>query len=147
MLEFSQTMITQAFNKVKKYALTNTKQKDLDRNIAAFIVEELQLFSIIQLWAFKRIIEWLDTQANVLGYNRLKEILINSEDKILQNLREYALNSAEISSISFITDMWTSNNGDPYIGLTFHWINNSFQVKEMIGNISYLLYPISLNVF
>ena len=48
MLEFSQTMITQAFNKVKKYALTNTKQKDLDRNIVAFIVEELQAFSIIQ---------------------------------------------------------------------------------------------------
>ena len=37
--------------------------------------------------------------------------------------------------------MWTSNNGNPYIGFTFHWINDSFQVKEMIGNISYLPYP------
>ncbi|CAG8705896.1 3992_t:CDS:2, partial [Cetraspora pellucida] len=34
-----------------------------------------------------------------------------------------------------------SDNGDPYIGLTLHWINNSFQVKEMIGNISYFPYP------
>ncbi|CAG8588506.1 756_t:CDS:2, partial [Scutellospora calospora] len=73
---------------------------------------------------FKRIIEGLDIQANVLGYDRLKEILINSEDKILQNLREYALDSAKISYISFTTDMWTSSNA-----------------KEMIGNISYLPYP------
>ncbi|CAG8749289.1 2003_t:CDS:2, partial [Racocetra fulgida] len=77
----------------------------------------------------------LDVQANVLGYDHLKKILINSENKVLQNLREYALDSAEISHISFITNMWTSNNGDPYIGLTFHWVNDNFQAKEMIDNL------------
>ncbi|CAG8554980.1 995_t:CDS:2, partial [Racocetra fulgida] len=110
-------------------------------NNIAFIVEELQPFSIIQLRSFKRIIEGLDTQANVLSNDHLKEILINSEDKILQDLCEYALDSAEISYVSFTTNMWTSNNGNPYIGLTLHWINDSFQVKEITGNISYLPYP------
>ncbi|CAG8558871.1 12607_t:CDS:2 [Racocetra fulgida] len=139
--ESSQSTIVQSFNKVKKYALNNPKQKNLDNNVAAFIVEELQPFSITQSQAFKRIIEELDTQANVLSNDHLKEILINSEDKILQNLREYAHDSAEISYVSFTTDMWISNNGDPYIGLTLHWINNCFQVKEITGNISYLPYP------
>ena len=37
--------------------------------------------------------------------------------------------------------MWTSDNSDPYIGLTIHWINNDFQMKEMIGSISCLPYP------
>ncbi|CAG8751064.1 13610_t:CDS:2, partial [Racocetra fulgida] len=133
--ESSQTMIVQAFEKIKKYTPTNPKQKNLDHNIAAFIVEELQPFSIIQSQAFKRIIEGLDVQANVLSYDRLKEILINSEDKVLQNLHEYTFDSAEISHISFTTDMWTSNNGDPYIGLTLHWVNNNFQAKEMIDNL------------
>ncbi|CAG8768958.1 19924_t:CDS:2, partial [Cetraspora pellucida] len=123
--ESSQTTLIQAFNKTKKYTFSNPKQKKLDNNIAAFIVEELQPFSITQSRALKRIVEGLDAQANVLSNDRLKEIFINSENKILQNIREYALN----------------NNGDPYIGLTLHWINDSFQVKEMIGNISYLPYP------
>ena len=141
MPESSQTTIMQTFEKIKKYTPTNPKQKNLDHNVAAFIIEELQPFSIIQSRAFKRIIEGLDVQANVLGYDRLKEILINFEDKVLQNLREYALDSAEISHISFTTDMWTSSNGDLYIGLPLHWVNNNFQAKEMIGNISYLPYP------
>jgi hypothetical protein len=145
MPESSQSTIMQSFNKVKKYLFDNPKQKKLDNNIAAFIIEELQPFSIIQSQSFKRIIEGLDTQANILSNDRLKEILINSEDKILQNLREYALDSAEISYISFTTDMWTSSNGDPYIGLTLHWINDSFQVKEITGNISYLPYPHTSN--
>ncbi|CAG8610272.1 1037_t:CDS:2, partial [Racocetra fulgida] len=97
--------------------------------------------------AFKRIIEELDTQATVLSKDHLKDILINSEDKMLRNFRECALDSAEISYISFTTDMWTSSNGDPYIGLTFHWINDSFEVKEIIGNISYLPYPYTSECF
>ncbi|CAG8743855.1 1750_t:CDS:2, partial [Racocetra fulgida] len=59
--------------------------KKLDNNIAAFIIEDLQLFSVLQSQAFKGIIE-----------DRLKEILINAKDKILQNIRKYALDSAEI---------------------------------------------------
>src|SRR5690349_8930145 len=105
MPESSQPTIIQSFNKIKKYELNNPKQKNLDNNIVAFIVEELQPFSIIQSRAFKRIIERLNVQANILGNDHLKEILINSEDKVLQNLREYAHDSSEISYISFTTDM------------------------------------------
>ncbi|CAG8554472.1 18571_t:CDS:2, partial [Racocetra fulgida] len=79
--------------------------------------------------AFKKIIEELDVQANVLSIDCLKELLINSKDKILKNVREYAINNTEI------------NNSDPYIGLMLHWINDNFQIKEIIGNISYLSYP------
>ncbi|CAG8486056.1 8629_t:CDS:2 [Racocetra fulgida] len=50
---------------------------------SAFIIEELLLFSITQSQAFKRIIEGLDAQSNVLSNDHLKEILINSENKIL----------------------------------------------------------------
>ena len=59
----------------------------------------------------------------------------------MQNLREYAFDDTEIRYTSFTTDMWTSDNGDPYIGLTIHWINDDFQMKEMIGSISCLPYP------
>ncbi|CAG8705909.1 3993_t:CDS:1, partial [Cetraspora pellucida] len=58
--ESSQTTLTQAFNKTKKYTFSNSKQKKLDNNIAAFIVKELQPFSITQSRALKRIVEGLD---------------------------------------------------------------------------------------
>ena len=141
MAESSQSTIVQVLNKIKKYPFNHPKQKKLDSNTAAFIVEDLQPFSVLQSQAFKRIIEGLDVQANVLSIDRLKELLINSEDKILKNVREYAISDAEISSVSFTTDMWTSDNDDPYIGLTLHWINDNFQIKEIIGTISYLPYP------
>ncbi|CAG8684873.1 17405_t:CDS:2, partial [Cetraspora pellucida] len=99
-------------------------------HISQAMIEGDQPFSIIQLRSFKRIIEGLDVQVNILGNDRLKEILINSENKVLQNLHEYAQDSSEVSYISFTTDMWMSNNGDLYIGLTLYWINdNSFQLK------------------
>ncbi|CAG8479239.1 1964_t:CDS:2 [Scutellospora calospora] len=141
MAESLQPTIKQVFDNIKKYAFNHPKQKKLDNNIAVFIIEDLQLFSVLQLQAFKRIIEGLDIQANVLSIDYLKEIFINSEDKILKKIREYAIDNTEISSISFTTDMWTSDNGDLYIRLTLHWINSNFEIKEIISNISYLLYP------
>ncbi|CAG8462304.1 6072_t:CDS:2 [Scutellospora calospora] len=57
MPESSQLTIMQSFNKVKKYAFNNPKQKNLNNNIVALIIEKLQPFSIIQSRAFKRIIE------------------------------------------------------------------------------------------
>ncbi|CAG8779136.1 5263_t:CDS:2 [Cetraspora pellucida] len=102
MAESSQSTIIQVLNKIKKYPFNHPKQKKLNSNTAAFIVEDLQPFS---------------------------ELLINSEDKILKNIHEYAIDDNEI------------NNGDPYIGLTLHWINDNFQIKEIIGTISYLPYP------
>ncbi|CAG8556944.1 4089_t:CDS:2 [Racocetra fulgida] len=90
--------------------LDELENSDLDKPknsdfMIAFIIEELQPFSIIQSRSFKRIIEGLDTQANILSNDHLKEILINSENKILQDLSEYVLDSAEISYVSFIADM------------------------------------------
>ncbi|CAG8732506.1 17865_t:CDS:2, partial [Racocetra fulgida] len=141
MVESLQPTITQAFDNIKKYAFNHPKQKKLNNNIAAFIVEDLQLFAVLRSQAFKRVIERLDIQANIPSIDHLKEIFINSEDKILKKIREYAINNTEISSISFTTDMWTLDNGDPYIELMLHWINSNFQIKEIIGNISYLPYP------
>ncbi|CAG8454465.1 2836_t:CDS:2 [Racocetra fulgida] len=112
--------------------------KDNDKCEFSVISESSQP-TIIQ--AFKKIIEELDVQANVLSIDRLKKLFINSKDKILKNVHEYAINNTEISSVSFTTDMWTSDNGDPYIGLTLYWINDNFQIKEIIGNISYFSYP------
>ncbi|CAG8779229.1 13884_t:CDS:2, partial [Racocetra fulgida] len=45
-------------------------------------------------------------QTNILGNDRLKEILINSEDKVLQNLRKYAQDSSEclLNKITEILD-------------------------------------------
>ncbi|CAG8644441.1 3668_t:CDS:2, partial [Scutellospora calospora] len=81
----------------------------LMKTLSTFIVEELQPFSIIQSRAFKRIIEGLNVQANMLGYDHLKEILINSEHKVLQNLCEYALDTKEmIGNISYLSYPYTS---------------------------------------
>ncbi|CAG8538573.1 9598_t:CDS:2 [Racocetra fulgida] len=116
-----------------KYTSNNLKQKKLNNNIAAFIVNDLQSFSVLEEPSFKKIIEGLDPQINMPSKDRLKEILINAEDKILRNVHEYVLDDAEISYASFTTDMWTSNNDDPYIG--------DFQMKEMVGEISCFPYP------
>ncbi|CAG8698170.1 8388_t:CDS:2 [Cetraspora pellucida] len=116
MAESLQLTIKQVFDNIKKYAFNHPKQKKLDNNIAAFIIENLQPFSVLRSQVFKRIIEGLD-------------------------IRKYIINNTEISSILFTTDMWTSDNGDLYIGLMLHWNNSNFQIKEIIGNISYLPYP------
>ncbi|CAG8675300.1 16276_t:CDS:2, partial [Racocetra fulgida] len=76
--------------------LDRSESNDMDSNDNN---EDTFQSSTLSQTAFKRIIEGLDIQANVLSNDRLKEILINSEDKILQNLREYAHDSAEISHL------------------------------------------------
>ncbi|CAG8701946.1 15572_t:CDS:2, partial [Racocetra fulgida] len=133
--------LVEIFSKAAKYSFNYPKQKKLNSNLAAFIVEELQPFSILKSQTLIKIIEDLDSQASVLSKDQLKEILINAEDRVMQSMREHAHDDNEICYISFTTDMWTSDNDDPYIGLTFHWVNGDFQVREMVGEISYLPYP------
>ncbi|CAG8710721.1 6401_t:CDS:2, partial [Racocetra fulgida] len=55
---------------------------EISYNLAAFITEELQLFSILKLQTLIKIIEDLDPQASVLNKDQLKEILINTEDRV-----------------------------------------------------------------
>ncbi|CAG8758170.1 8234_t:CDS:2, partial [Racocetra fulgida] len=52
---------------------------------------DLYPFLVLQSQAFKRIIEGLDLQANMLSKDYLKEILLNAEDNILRKIWEYVL--------------------------------------------------------
>ncbi|CAG8822608.1 9711_t:CDS:2, partial [Cetraspora pellucida] len=90
--------LVEIFSKAAKYSFNYPKQKKLNSNLATFIVEELQSFSILRSQTLIKIIKDLDFQAS------------------------------------------TSDNDDPYIGFTFHWVNRDFQVREIVGEISYLPY-------
>ncbi|CAG8763388.1 22554_t:CDS:2 [Cetraspora pellucida] len=91
--ESSQMTIMQVYNTIAKYIFNNSKQKKLNNHITAFIVENLYPFSVLKSQAFKRIIEGLNTQANVLSNDCLKKILLNAGDNILQKIWKYAIDS------------------------------------------------------
>ncbi|CAG8469617.1 17840_t:CDS:2 [Racocetra fulgida] len=126
--ESTQTTLVQKFNKVGKYSLNNPIQKRLDSNVAALIVEDLHSFSILQSHAFRRVIEGLDSRVNILSNDRLKEMLINAEDRILQNMREYTYNDNEICYVSFTTDMLRNKT-------ICGTIDNGSNIKSCLGKL------------
>src|SRR6266498_1644882 len=61
--------------------------------------------------------------AHSYGYNR---------DKLIQLLKT-------VQSISLITDLWTSHSKYGYLGLTTTWINQNFEIINVLLEITYFL--------
>ncbi|CAG8656239.1 5677_t:CDS:2, partial [Racocetra fulgida] len=73
----------------------------------------------------------LDPQASTLSNDQLKEILINAENRVLQNMHKHVHDNNEICYASFTTDMWTSDNNNPYIDKIVE-ILDKFQVRSKV---------------
>lgn len=86
--------------------------------------------------AFRDAVQYLDHKATLPAMTTFKNTLLAQK---LQ-LKSWMCDTLqEVKGGSFTTDSWSSNGqGHKFIGLTFHWIDDSFMPQELTLDMKYL---------
>ncbi len=113
----------------KKY-----EQKEKEKFTLRWILLTTQPLSTITHKAFIELMHNIDSEFIVPGRRKLRMMIAQSykynRDKLI-----YLLKTAK--SISLTTDLWSSHSKHGYLGLTATWINQDFEIVDVLLEISY----------
>ena len=103
---------------------TEIAQKNLDDAITHFLAESAVAFRIVDLESFKKIIKVANPKLNAKSKRFYSKLVSERADEMRKSLI-YILEEqkAQVDTISFTSDIWTSQSGDPYICLTLQFID------------------------
>ena len=104
-------------------------QKLLDESITKFLAESGVAFRVVDLDSFKNLIKIANDKLTVKSREFYSKLVTRKADEIRQdmiNIIEFC--KSELKTVSFTTDIWISNTGDPFISLTMHFITADWEL-------------------
>jgi len=104
-----------------------------------WIVEDLQPLYVVRSPSFRQLIGELDPAFVIPDEKGVKKVIFSAYDSMLPALIEKI--NVEAKSMSLTTDMWTSRNGQGYIGVTCSYIDSKFKLYEVTLTVNYVRYP------
>ena len=108
---------------------TEMAQKTLDEAITHFLAESGVAFRIVDLESFKKIIKVSNPKLRAKGKTFYSKLVSERADEMRKTLIHIIESQkAQIDTISFTSDIWTSQNGDPYICLTLQFIDANWDL-------------------
>lgn len=121
----SQTTLDSVFN---KKVLENRKQAITDA-LVTFIAEDMRPINTVEGSRFKRLINTLEP-----GYTLPKRESISYAltDKHKCVRKKVCSDIEKCSSVSFTTDIWTSQQMEAYMTVTVHLINSDWELKNFV---------------
>ena len=114
------------------------KQKEKEESILQWILLTTQPLSTVTNKAFIECMHHIDPQFIVPGERKIRMMIAQSysynKDKLIQLLKT-------AKSVSLTTDLWSSRSKHGYLGLTATWINQNFEIMDVLLEISYFPAP------
>jgi hypothetical protein len=123
--------ITLNETRFKPYSLSQSNS--ITNSLIDFIATDLQPFSIVENTEFKLFVNKLNPQFILPCRQTLKEKFVKNYDTKRNDLIGEI--SQINSKISLTTDIWTSDPKDCYLGITIHYINNNWELKNLLLDI------------
>jgi hypothetical protein len=109
---------------------TASKYREL---LAEFIVESSSSFRIVEYASFHRFVSYLNGNAPLISRETVRndtaELKNRYQEKLLGEVQSH-LGEQKKGRISLTMDVWTSSNQIPYLGVTGHWIDSSWEVRN-----------------
>ena len=113
------------------------KQKKINNLLIKFVIQDYQAFNICMSVPFCNFLKALNPKYVIPDRNTLKELInqtyISSKTEIIRKL-----NNCDTLK-SFTSDGWTSNRLDPYLDLTYHFIDHDFKFHQIL--LDFLEFP------
>ena len=130
-----QVSIAQAFLKGTPYDKKSQRWIDITKSIAIHLCKDMVPFQTVERSGFVGMISTLDSRYVVPSRKYFSEVEIPKlhgevRDKVETELRE-------IKHYATTTDLWSSRNMDPYIGLTIHFIDDEWKLCSKCLQTSY----------
>lgn len=113
-------------------------QKEKEESTLRWILSTTQPLSTVTHKAYIEHMRIIDPEFVVPGEKKLRMMIARSygynKEKLMQLLKT-------AQSISLTTDLWTSRSKHGYLGLTATWINQNFEILDVLLEITYFPTP------
>jgi hypothetical protein len=131
----SQRSRTVANQSIRKFcSLPENAQARITAKIGEMMVRDLQPFSIVEDPGFRALLSHIVpgyTIPDARTFSRQIVPRIHAE-AVARAKKLLTVDLECLRGMSFTSDMWTSKNNDSYLALTAHYVNNSFEMKNVL---------------
>lgn len=118
----------------------SSRQKEsIDHALVKWIVTNLQPLYILQNKSFIEFVCVLNPYYELPSDKYIKELIHQSYNYSVTSLKK--LFTSEIKTCGLTCDFWTARSKSGYIGVTCHFINSDYKLKEVILAIRHVPYP------
>lgn len=109
------------------------------QSLVDWLIDNLILLKVVQSEKFRKLLQDLDPVFIMPDVKLVKQIIHRAYNHTLLQIKEYIENHA--ISVNLTTDLWTARNRQGYIGITCCFVNETFQLHELVLAVSYIRYP------
>jgi hypothetical protein len=123
-------------------SITKIGQKEKEESTLRWILLTTQPLSTVTQKAYIEHMHIIDPEFIVPGEKKIRMMIARSYGYNRNKLKQL-LKTAQ--SISLTTDLWSSRSKHGYLGLTATWINQNFEIMDVLLEISYFPAPHTAN--
>jgi zinc finger BED domain-containing protein 1 (E3 SUMO-protein ligase ZBED1) len=118
---------------------TEEKMGDLHMAFLEFIVDDMQPFSLVTNVPFRSFVAKLDPRFSMPTERSLHGLLASRYQSLQHLLRQLIDRTMESATVTM--DLWTSRASIPFLGITLHWLSDTFEQYDPALSIRNLPYP------
>jgi hypothetical protein len=124
----------QVFRKVVKHNVRSVAQLKFDMEVTKYLVSTGLPFSHVNHAGFHSFIKYLDPKYIIKNNRTFMRSKLPLLYKIVKEAVEIKLSQdlEDCKGVCFTTDLWSSRNQDPYLGVTIHYINKKWKMNRLM---------------
>ncbi|CAG8652875.1 43728_t:CDS:2 [Gigaspora margarita] len=111
-------------------------QKKLAHQVVRYIVSCVQPIHLVEADDFKLLLKSFDSRFKMPCVSTIKTFIFDSYTLAIKQITDLILGTSDTVSLTF--DIWSSRAHDSYIGITCHWLTESFELHEIVLEIGEL---------
>jgi hypothetical protein len=123
----------------KQWAKNPKRKQECDEALAEFLVDDMQPLYILKNEGFINLVKVLDPYYALPSDKYIKQLITKAYNYSKQELLTLFNNTIKFCSIT--SDLWTARDRQGYIGITCSFINEEFELQEIMLACQYLEYP------
>ena len=134
--QHSQQTLEDSINRKLPYDKKSTRWRDVTNAITNYIAKEMVPIQVVEREGFKQLVNTLDPRYTVPGRKYFSETALPN---LYDSCRQTLMNELQkVQHFATTTDLWSSRTSDPYLSLTVHFIDESWQLKSNCLQTSFL---------
>ena len=113
-----------------KYQSSHPTQKAITDAILKMVVKDVQPVQIVEHEGFKALISLLEPRYNMVSRKHLQTVLLPASFKKVQEAIKKLLSTTSTCNITL--DIWSSRRMHGYMGITCHFVTDSWEIKSLL---------------
>ncbi|KAI9907651.1 hypothetical protein PsorP6_003177 [Peronosclerospora sorghi] len=119
--------------------MTKAQNTHLNMLILEMLIKNFLSFRFVESPSFKDVLHYLNNTASLWSRVTYRNVALDVFTTMRAAVKDLL---ADVHSrISLTMDQWTASNGDSYLGVTAHWIDNNWNLKKIVFDVSGIPHP------